>query len=58
MNIFANLPFEFLRKIILFSFDSTKFIYIYIYIYKYIYITFVIFPIVNENIVIKYIILY
>ena len=49
MNIFANLPFEFLRKIILFSFDSTKFIYIYIYIY----ITFVIFPIVNENIVIK-----
>ena len=50
MNIFANLPFEFLRKIILFSFDTTKFIYIYI--------TFMIFPIVNENIVIKYIILY
>ena len=24
MNIFANLPFEFLRKIILFSFDTTK----------------------------------
>ena len=48
MNIFTNLPFEFLRKIILFSFDTTKFIYI----------TFVIFPIVNENIVIKYIILY
>ena len=48
MNIFANLPFEFLKKIILFSFDTTKIIYI----------IFVIFPIVNENMVIKYIILY
>ena len=48
MNIFANLTFEFLKKIILFSFDTTKIIYI----------TIVIFLIVNENMVIKYIILY
>ena len=48
MNIFTNLPSKFLKKIILFSFDTTKIIYI----------TFVIFPIVNENMVIKYIILY
>ena len=32
MNIFANLPFEFLRKIVLFSFwYDINFIYIYIY---------------------------
>ena len=48
MNIFANLPFEFLGKIVLFSFDMTKIIYI----------TFVIFSVINENMIIKYIILY
>ena len=48
MNIFANLPFEFLGKIVLFSFDMTKIIYI----------TFVIFRVINENMIIKYIILY
>ena len=31
MNIFANLPFEFLKKIMLFWFGTTKIIYIYIY---------------------------
>ena len=40
MNIFINLPFEFLRKIVLFSFWFDKFKFIFI-IYDCSYITFV-----------------
>ena len=52
MKIFANLPFKFMRKIVLFSFwyyiDN-----IYIYIY-YIFIV----PIIYENTIMKYITFY
>ena len=53
MNIFINLPFEFLRKIVLFSFWYKK-----IYIYDCSYITFMIIPIINKNMTTKYITLY
>ena len=54
MNIF-NLPFEFMRKIVLFYFGMTKFIFM---IYDFFYITFMIVPIINKNMIMKYIILY
>ena len=44
MNIFVNLPFEFLKNILLFSFWYYK-----IYIYDCSYITFMIIPIINKN---------
>ena len=44
MDIFTNLSFEFLKKIILFSFW-----------YDYSYITFLSVPIINKNIIMKYI---
>ena len=44
MNIFDNLPLEFLRKILLFSFWYDK-----IYIYDCFYIIFMIFPIINKK---------
>ena len=50
INIFINLPFEFLRKIVLFSFWYNK-----IYIYDCSYITFMIVPIINKNMITKYI---
>ena len=53
MNIFVNLPFEFLRKIVLFSFWYNK-----IYIYDYSNITFNIVPIINKIMITKYITLY
>ena len=53
MNIFVNLPFEFLKKIKLFLFWYDK-----IYIYDCSYITFMIVPIINTNMIMKYIILY
>ena len=52
MNIFINLPFEFLRKIVLFSFWYDKFIFI---IYNCSYIIFMIIPIINKNMITKYI---
>ena len=55
MNIFVNLPFEFLKKIYYFHFGMTKFIFI---IYDCSYITFMIIPIINKNMIMKYIILY
>ena len=53
MNIFIDFPFEFLRKIVLFSFWYDK-----IYIYDCSYITFMIVPIINKNMITKYITLY
>ena len=50
MNIFVNLPFEFLKNILLFSFWYYK-----IYIYDCSYITFIIIPIINKNMITKYI---
>ena len=55
MNIFFNLPFEFMRKIVLFYFGMTKFIFM---IYDCSYITFMIVSIINKNMIMKYIILY
>ena len=55
MNIFINLPFEFMRKIVLFYFGMTKFIFM---IYDCSYITFMIVSIINKNMIMKYIILY
>ena len=55
MNIFVNLPLEFMRKIVLFSFWYDK-IYIYdlwLFLY-YIYDC----SIINKNMIMKYIILY
>ena len=52
MNIFVNLPFEFLRKIVLFSFGTTKFIFI---VCDSSYITFMIFFIINKKVIMKYI---
>ena len=50
MNIFINLPFEFLKNIVLFSFWYNK-----IYICDCSYITFMIIPIINKNMITKYI---
>ena len=50
MNIYVNLTYEFLRKIVLFSFWNDK-----IYIYDCFYITFMIIPIINKNMIMKYI---
>ena len=55
MNIFINLPFEFLGKIVLFSFWFDKFKFIFI-IYDCSYIIFMIIPIINKNMIMKYII--
>ena len=56
MNIFVNLPFEFLKKkLYCFHFGTTKFIFI---IYDCSYITFMIVPIINKNMIMLYIILY
>ena len=55
MNIFINLPFEFMRKIVLFYVGMTKFIFM---IYDCSYITFMIISIINKNMIMKYIILY
>ena len=52
---FVNLLFKFLRKIVYFHFGMTKFIFI---IYDFSYITFMIIPIINKNMIMKYIILY
>ena len=52
MNIFVNLPFEFLRKIVLFSFWYDKVIFM---IYDCFYITFIIVPIINKNMITKHI---
>ena len=52
MNIFVNLPFEFLRKIVLFSFGMTKFIFM---ICDSSYITFMIVFIINKKVIMKYI---
>ena len=52
MNIYVNLPYEFLRKIVFFYFGTTKFIFM---IYDCSYITFMIIPIINKNMIMKYI---
>ena len=55
MNIFVNLPFEFLRKLYCFHFGSTKFIFM---IYDCSYITFMSVSIINKNMIMKYTTLY
>ena len=55
MNISVNLPFEFLRKLYCFHFDITKFIFM---IYDCSYIIFTSVPIINKNMITKYITLY
>ena len=55
MNIFFNLPFEFLRKLYCFHFGTTKFIFM---IYDCSYISFMSVPIINKNMIMKYITLY
>ena len=52
MNIFVNLLFEFLRKIVLFSFGMSKFIFM---ICDSSYITFMIVFIINKKVIMKYI---
>ena len=55
MNIFVNMSFEFLEKLYCFHFGTTKFIFM---IYDCSYIIFMIVPIINKNMIMKYIILY
>ena len=55
MNIFVNLPFEFLNFFYCFHFGATKFIFM---IHDCSYITFMIVPIINKNMITKYITIY
>ena len=50
MNIFVNLPFEFMRKIVLFLFWYDKFIFM---IYDCSHITFMIVSIINKDMIMK-----